>query len=121
MRWGTFVPPETHSKYPTHATTTGEVTGVRSVFRTTYAYFAGAVVLELMCICLIAPTYWGWWKLGRSVSFSPLEIAKVGLFARIEPPLPIGIVLTWLPRDSRRRFWPTRTRMPQPETWLIHI
>ena len=39
--------------------------------------FLAAALLELICIGLVLPTYVGWWKLGRSVSFSPLEIAKV--------------------------------------------
>ena len=39
-----------------NATTTGHVTGARSVFDTHYAFFAGAAAVELICICLIAPT-----------------------------------------------------------------
>jgi hypothetical protein len=39
-----------------NATTTGYVTGTRSVFDTHYAFFAGAAVVEFICICLIAPT-----------------------------------------------------------------
>lgn len=27
-------------------------------------------------MAFIAPTYWGWWRIGRPVSFSPLEMAK---------------------------------------------
>lgn len=33
-------------------------------------------MVEVVCILFVAPTYWGWWKLGRDMSFSPLEIAK---------------------------------------------
>lgn len=58
-------------------TITGQEVGKQSVFNTNFHYFAAAAVLELVCIVLIAPTYWGWWKLGRHVSFSPLEVAKV--------------------------------------------
>jgi hypothetical protein len=47
-----------------------------NVYHTDYRWFVGAVILELACLCLIAPLYWGWWRLGRSVSFSPLEIAN---------------------------------------------
>lgn len=69
-----------------------------------FRFFVAAAVVELLCIALVAPTYWGWWRIGRpvrtlhvtgltygscvivafanllslgQVSFSPLEIAKV--------------------------------------------
>ena len=64
-------------------TTTGYLTGTESVYHTDFAFFAAAMVVELVCVALVAPTYWNWWKLGRSVSFSPLEIAKVGLRPQI--------------------------------------
>lgn len=51
--------------------------GQTNTYHTDYSYFVAASVLELVCIILIAPTYWGWWRIGRPVSFSPLEIAKV--------------------------------------------
>lgn len=54
----------------------GTVTGSQSVFDTDYAYFAGASIVELICIIFILPTYWGWWRFGRKISFSPLEMAK---------------------------------------------
>lgn len=58
-------------------TVEGYLEGNHNVFDTNYSYFAAAAVIELVCIVLIAPTYWGWWNLGRQVSFSPLEVAKV--------------------------------------------
>ncbi|KAF2484919.1 hypothetical protein BDY17DRAFT_93733 [Neohortaea acidophila] len=54
----------------------GSVLGNVSVYHTDYWFFLGAAVLEVICIILILPTYWGWWQLGRTVSFSPFEIAK---------------------------------------------
>ena len=60
-----------------NTTVTGELIGNQSVYRTNFWYFLAAALVELTCIALISPTYWGWWRLGRSVSFSPLEIAKV--------------------------------------------
>lgn len=39
-------------------------------------FFWGAAILQMICIALVARMYWGFWKLGRSVSFCPLEIAK---------------------------------------------
>ena len=57
------------------------VTGVTiasvNVFKTDFAYFAGAAVIELFTIIVILFTFWGWWNLGRDFSFSPLEIGKV--------------------------------------------
>lgn len=32
-------------------------------------------LIALACLAVL-PTYWGWWRLGRAVSLSPLEIAK---------------------------------------------
>lgn len=69
--------PVQNPNFPVNTTTTGYNYGTRSVFHTDYAFFAGAIIVQAVCIVLIAPTYWGWWRLGRSVSFSPLEIAKV--------------------------------------------
>lgn len=54
----------------------GNITGSQKVFHTKYLYFVGAALVELVCIASILPTYWGWWKFGRTVSFSPIEIAK---------------------------------------------
>lgn len=58
-------------------TASGYLEGDHSVFHTDFGYFVAAVLVEIICIALVAPTYWGWWQIGRSVSFSPLEMAKV--------------------------------------------
>ena len=60
----------------------GRLQGTHNVFQTNLHWFAAAAVVELVCIACILPTYFGWWRLGRSVSFSPLETAKVRLTAR---------------------------------------
>ena len=60
-----------------NSTITGYLVGDQNVFHTEYGFFVAAAIVELVCILLILPTYWGWWKLGRPVSFSPLEMAKV--------------------------------------------
>lgn len=62
---------------PIHYPTTGYLKGDHNVFQTNYYYFLAAAIVELVCIAFVAPTYWGWWKIGRPVSFSPLEMAKV--------------------------------------------
>ena len=60
-----------------NATVTGQQVGSHNVFNTNFYFFLAAAILQLFCISLVLPTYWGWWRLGRSVSFSPFEIAKV--------------------------------------------
>jgi hypothetical protein len=54
----------------------GTRTGVHNVFQTDYRFFIGAAVVEIFCIVCILPTYWGWWRSSRRVSFSPLELGK---------------------------------------------
>lgn len=43
-----------------HTTTTGHVEGQHNVFRAHFGWFAGAAAVELICVLLILPTYWGW-------------------------------------------------------------
>ncbi|KAK5174964.1 uncharacterized protein LTR77_000100 [Saxophila tyrrhenica] len=57
-------------------TVVGAVAGKQAVFQTDYLYFLAAALVEIVCIAFVAPTYWGWWRIGRPVSFSPLEMAK---------------------------------------------
>lgn len=56
----------------------GSHAGTESVFRTEYVYFIAAAIVEIVCIILILPMYWRFWSMGRPVSFSPVEMAKVG-------------------------------------------
>lgn len=42
--------------------------GLQSVFHTDYWFFFAATLIEVVCVALVAPTYWGWWKIGRPVS-----------------------------------------------------
>lgn len=63
--------------WPINTTATADVVGEHNIYRTDYRFFAAAVILEIACILLVVPTYWGWWRLGRPCSFSPLEVAKV--------------------------------------------
>ena len=60
-----------------HAMTEGHVQGEQAVFHAHFHWFAAAAIVELVCVLLIFPTYWRFWTLGRPVSFSPLEMAKV--------------------------------------------
>ena len=47
------------------------------MFTTHFGYFVAAAMVVASAIITIAPIYWGFWLIGRPVSFSPLEIAKV--------------------------------------------
>jgi hypothetical protein len=47
-----------------------------TVYKTQPQWLAGAFAVIVMACLSILPTYWGWWRLGRPVSMSPLEIAK---------------------------------------------
>lgn len=60
-----------------HQVVTGNILGHHDAFHTNYAFFATALAIEIACIAIILTTYWGWWRLGCPVSFSPVEIAKV--------------------------------------------
>lgn len=47
-----------------------------NVFEVDYLFFFGAATVELICVLVILYTYNGWWRLGRAVTFSPLEMAN---------------------------------------------
>lgn len=57
--------------------TTGVPLSEVDVFHSDFSYFSGAVAVELFTILAILYTFYGWWRLGRATSFSPIEIAKV--------------------------------------------
>jgi hypothetical protein len=60
-----------------HSTVNGTIEGSHPVYETNFIYFMAAAVVEVIVVAVLIPIYWGWWTLGRPVSFSPLEIAKV--------------------------------------------
>lgn len=47
-----------------------------NVFKVDYLLFFGAALVQLVCTLVIMYTFYGWWRLGRAVSFSPLEVAR---------------------------------------------
>jgi hypothetical protein len=47
-----------------------------NVFHSEYHYLLGSSLLSTFFVLLVAPTFWGWWKIGRSVTLNPIEIAK---------------------------------------------
>jgi Protein of unknown function (DUF3176) len=47
-----------------------------NVFHSEYHYLLGSSLLGAFFVLLVAPTFWGWWEIGRSVTLNPIEIAK---------------------------------------------
>lgn len=67
------VPPET--------TVNHSITGYRAdadsvVYEIRFTWYVIAACIQGFAIMVTAFLYWGWWQLGRRVSFSPIEIAK---------------------------------------------
>jgi hypothetical protein len=60
-------------------TVTGHIYGHRNLYKTNLRWLAAAAGVEVLCMALVLPTFIVWWRLGRPVSFSPIEIAKVRL------------------------------------------
>jgi hypothetical protein len=94
-----------------NATVMADIVGHQLVFHVDYEWFIAAAVVELICICFIAPTYWKWWQLGRPVSFSPLEIAKVTF------PCSDTKIVAEKDRPSKRQCSPRATPIHAAEIW----
>ena len=47
-----------------------------TIYVSNYRYMAAAMVVSLAGVLAVIPTYRGWWRLGRKVTLSPLEVAK---------------------------------------------
>lgn len=58
-------------------TVVGKRTDQVTVYLSDFNYFAGAATVELFTILIVLYTFYGWWRLGRNASLSPLETAKV--------------------------------------------
>lgn len=61
-----------------NSTVTGTTIAQVTVYSSDFNFFAGAAAVELFTIGIILYTFYGWWRLGRNTSLSPLETAKVG-------------------------------------------
>ena len=49
---------------------------IESVYASHYLYLGLALGLSLLAFAFLIPLFVGYWRLGRTVSFSPLEVAK---------------------------------------------
>jgi hypothetical protein len=72
-----FLKDRLDSGVQTNYTVTGTLQSPVEVFKSDFAYFVAAAAIQQLTIVLVLSTFWGYWRLGRHVSFSPLEIAKV--------------------------------------------
>jgi len=60
------------TKQSVHATQTA----VQNVFLSQYGYLVGALAVMTLGVLTVIPTFHGWWKLGRSMTLSPMETAN---------------------------------------------
>lgn len=55
-----------------------------SIYQSKFLYLGLALMFSLMGVLSILPMLYGWWKLGRNVPMSPLEIAKAFGVVRLD-------------------------------------
>jgi hypothetical protein len=64
----------------TNATNLQTLTGTQDqqviVYNSHYAFLGLALLFTLLSTLSVVPVFFGWWRLGRKVSLSPVEIAK---------------------------------------------
>ncbi|KAH8699031.1 hypothetical protein BGW36DRAFT_358540 [Talaromyces proteolyticus] len=51
-------------------------TNLALIFQSDYTYLAAALSLMFVTLAAVLTPLWGWWRLGRQVSLSPIEIAR---------------------------------------------
>jgi hypothetical protein len=76
-----------------------------TVYEAQPQWLAAAFTVIVMACLSIIPTYWGWWRLGRPVSMSPLEVAKAFDAPLMQQAHPNGTI-----DDHLRSFGDTRVR-----------
>ena len=62
--------------FATTNTVHAKQTIVQNVFLSHYGYLCGALAVMSLGILSVIPTFYGWWRLGRPMTLSPLETAK---------------------------------------------
>ncbi|KAK0674669.1 hypothetical protein QBC41DRAFT_378373 [Cercophora samala] len=74
-----------NSSDPTHGLVVeGDVRETIAVYVANFGFLYGAVAVTLLAALSVVPLYHGFWKLGREVSMSPLEVAKAFRPAQLE-------------------------------------
>ncbi|KAI9815288.1 MAG: hypothetical protein M1827_002768 [Pycnora praestabilis] len=51
-------------------------TSAETVFKSHYRYLVVAVAISLVCVLVVAPTFWGWWELDWDVALDPITTAN---------------------------------------------
>jgi hypothetical protein len=64
----------------------GEYLIYHTVYKTNALILGIGVGLMVVAVLAIMPLYWGFWRLGRKVSMSPLEVAKAMHYSTITDP-----------------------------------
>jgi hypothetical protein len=54
------------------------------VYKSDFKYMGLALMVTILGVACVLPTFRGWWNLGRNVSMNPLEIAKAFDGTRME-------------------------------------
>ncbi|RAH84574.1 hypothetical protein BO86DRAFT_441396 [Aspergillus japonicus CBS 114.51] len=64
------------TRVQTNQTVNSVLTTEEVVFKLHPEYLAVGVLVTIACVIPVASTFYGWWKIGRPVTMSPIEIAK---------------------------------------------
>jgi hypothetical protein len=72
-----YLAPRMDEGLQAHYTTQGVRVDPQNVFVSSFGYFAGAAVINAISNLAVLCLFYGWWNAKRTVSFSPLELAKV--------------------------------------------
>ena len=57
-------------------TVNASMTYPETIYQADFGWLAGSVAVIIIAFIAVTPTFNGWWHLGRTVSMSPIEIAK---------------------------------------------
>ncbi|KAK5675810.1 hypothetical protein LTS10_011541 [Elasticomyces elasticus] len=67
---------------------TANQTVTQNVYRADFRWYAAATALEILVALAVLPLFWGWWRLDRHVSFSPISFGlalNAPLFREADP------------------------------------
>jgi hypothetical protein len=71
-----LLPNPTENNFLTNRKLEGFAIGSQNVFKTHYPFLAAAAAVMALGILAVLPTFHGFWRPGRPVTFLPLEVAK---------------------------------------------
>ncbi|KAF2673445.1 hypothetical protein BT63DRAFT_421593 [Microthyrium microscopicum] len=76
----------TNNRPVSNITAPGRIQRTQIVYTTDKTVLGAGIGLMFLALLLMLPLYWGYWRLGREVSMSPLEIAKALHYSTIKDP-----------------------------------